>query len=95
MFVYQKFFVIVGPEDIEWDLKHKLFYVYLGLLQLCINPLVHPGLSNSTLFCIVDSPHCQFSDALIGVFSTPLNNGVVWLYVIPRYVISVTNPKIH
>ena len=37
----------------------------------------------------------NFTDALLGGFQSPLNNGPVWSSVIPRYQVSLTDPYIN
>jgi len=37
----------------------------------------------------------NFHDALLGGFQSPLNNGPVWTFVIPRYQVSLTDPYIN
>jgi len=66
---------LLQKEDTEWGLEDGYKYIHLGLIQFGINPLVHPGLKVSFLACVIDSFHNQFSDALIGGFQAPLNNG--------------------
>jgi hypothetical protein len=85
---------LITLENIEWGLGHKFLYVHTGLLQFGLNPLVRPGLNISPMYCIIDSLHCKFLDALVGGFSTPLHNGVVWSLVVPHFVVSLTSPRI-
>lgn len=65
------------------------------MIQFGINPLVRPGLNTSCLTYVLDTRLNEFNDALLGGFQSPLNNGLVWSFVIPRYQVSLSDPYIN
>lgn len=86
---------MIHKEDVEWGLENGFKYIHIGLIQFEINPLVRPRLNTSCLTCVLDSRANGFNDALIGGFQSPLNNGLAWSSVIPRYQVSLTDPYIN
>ncbi|RAZ93366.1 hypothetical protein DK853_40645, partial [Klebsiella oxytoca] len=66
---------LINREDVEWGLENSYKYIHIGLVKFGINPIVGPGLNTSFLICVLDSRANEFSDALIGGFQSPLNNG--------------------
>ncbi|XLS55306.1 hypothetical protein HN51_005061 [Arachis hypogaea] len=53
-------------------------YLYIGCIQVAVNPLIREGLSASILMCLRDIRHNDFQDSLIGIVETSLGHGLVY-----------------
>ena len=49
----------------------------------------------SSLCCVLDTRHLDFSDALIRGFEGPLHNGPFFGIIFPKYYVSLDDPYIY
>ena len=66
-----------------------------SVVKLGLGPLVRPYMNVSSLCCVLDTRHLDFSDALIGGFEGPLHNGPFFGTIFPKYSVSLDDPYIY
>lgn len=70
-------------------------YAHMGAVKLGLGPLVRPYMNVSSLCCVLDTRHLEFSDALISGFEGPLHNGLFFGTIFPKYFVSLDDPYIY
>ena len=86
---------LLDKNQIDWAIKAGYKYAHLGAIKLGLGPLVKPYLSVSSLCVAVDTRHRNFSDAIIGGFTTPLHEGPAFDTIFPKYSVSLDDPHIY
>ena len=81
--------------QIDWVKAQGFKYVHLGAIKLGLGPLVRPYLPVSSLCVAIDTRHRNFSDVIIGGFTTPLHDGPAFGTIYPKYFVSLEDPYIY
>ena len=84
---------LITHKDIE-PIKNigKYHYLHIGLVQVSARTLTRNGLNTSTLICLRDYRHHKFSDSLLGLVESSLNEGPVFFNSFPNFSVSLTDP---
>ena len=81
---------LITQKDIE-PIKNigKYHYLHIGLVQVSARTLTRNGLNTSILICLRDCRHHKFSDSLLGLVESSLNEGPVFFNSFPNFSVSV------
>ena len=84
---------LVTPKDLE-PIKNigKFHYLHIGLVQVSTRTLTRSGLNTSILIWLRDCRHHKFSNSLLWLIKSSLNEGLVFFHAFPKFSVTLTDP---
>ena len=74
--------------------REEFNYLHVGLVQAAVKPLFRLGLDIPVLISLRDKRHEDFSNSLLGMVQSNLENGPVYFNCYPNFTLSLHDPHI-
>ena len=74
--------------------REEFNYLHVGLVQVAVKPLFRLGLDIPVLISLRDKRHEDFSNSLLGMVQSNLENGPVYFNCYPNFTLSLHDPHI-